>query len=252
MSSFVLGVITFLLVIGPLILLHELGHYIALRLIGVTVLEFGIGFPPRALKLFERNGTEYTLNWLPIGGFVRPLGEDFVRPVGENATNEERAAFEKRQRERQALESRQIKTKSVYEAGPWQRIFFLIAGVGMNFLTGLVLFIIVALMGEPVLQSAKVTVSDVQASSAAAQAGLQNGDIITSVAGQAPKFAYDTEQLLCQQAAASGTIPVTASRGGRPVTLNLPAPALQSGGVIIQSVADGQPAAKAGLQAGDR
>ncbi len=89
MSELALAIIAFVIVIGPLILIHELGHFIAARLIGVTVLEFGIGFPPRAIKLFEQGGTEFTLNWLPIGGFVRPLGEDFVRPVGDAVTDED-------------------------------------------------------------------------------------------------------------------------------------------------------------------
>ena len=105
MSDFVLAVIAFVIVIGPLIFIHELGHFLAARLVGVTVLEFGIGFPPRAIKLFEQGGTEFTLNWLPIGGFVRPLGEDFVRPVGEAATDAERAVVERRQGERQAVEA---------------------------------------------------------------------------------------------------------------------------------------------------
>jgi len=93
MSDFLLAVISFLIVLGPLILIHEFGHFIAARLAGITVLEFGLGFPPRAVKLFEQGGTIFSLNWLPIGGFVRPLGEDFVKPVGDQATEKERAAF---------------------------------------------------------------------------------------------------------------------------------------------------------------
>src|SRR5215475_12269624 len=103
LGGFGLAIVAFLIVLGPVVLIHELGHFLALRAIGVTVLEFGLGFPPRALKLFERGGTIYSLNWLPIGGFVRPLGEDFVRPVGETATEQERVAFEAHQKEMEAL-----------------------------------------------------------------------------------------------------------------------------------------------------
>jgi regulator of sigma E protease len=60
----------FILGIAALIFLHELGHFIAARLMHVEVEEFGIGFPPRIVKLFEHNGTEYTLNWIPLGGFL--------------------------------------------------------------------------------------------------------------------------------------------------------------------------------------
>ena len=58
-----------------LIFIHEFGHFIACRLLGIEVEEFGFGFPPRALTLFEAGGTKFTLNWLPLGGFVRPKGE---------------------------------------------------------------------------------------------------------------------------------------------------------------------------------
>ncbi len=251
MSPFVLAVVAFLIVLGPLILIHELGHFIAARLIGVTVLEFGIGFPPRAIKLFEQGGTEFTLNWLPIGGFVRPLGEDFVRPVGDAATDEERAAFEKRQTERTALEERTIKTKSIAEAGPWQRIFFMSAGMGMNFLAGFILFTIVALTGVPVLQSAHVTAGTLTANSAAAQAGFQPGDVITSLNRQAVASTFDLEMALCKQSVA-GSVLLGIQRDGQAMTLTLPPASVPMGGVLLQSVSGGEPAARAGLQVGDR
>ncbi len=67
-----------------------------------------------------------------------------------------RAAFEQRQATQSALEARHIKTKSVMEAGPWQCIFFMIAGVGMNFLGGFLLFVLAGLIGIPVVQSATI------------------------------------------------------------------------------------------------
>ncbi|MFV1949534.1 MAG: site-2 protease family protein, partial [Anaerolineales bacterium] len=70
-----LNLIQFIAVLASMIILHELGHFIACLLFGVPVEEFGIGFPPRITKLFEFRGTEYTLNWIPLGGFVKPLGE---------------------------------------------------------------------------------------------------------------------------------------------------------------------------------
>src|SRR5215831_10497900 len=139
MGGFLLAAFAFLIVLGPIVLIHEFGHFIAARLIGVTVLEFGLGFPPRALKLFEQGGTIFTLNWLPIGGFVRPLGEDFVKPEGDDATEKERAAFEKYQAEMAELGQKRVTTKSLMEATPLQRIFFLSAGAGMNFVGAFVL-----------------------------------------------------------------------------------------------------------------
>lgn len=67
-----LGILLALLVFFIVVFLHELGHFLVARWSGVKVLEFGIGIPPRLKKLFrDKKGTEWTLNWLPIGGFVR-------------------------------------------------------------------------------------------------------------------------------------------------------------------------------------
>ena len=73
------GVVTavlFFLILGVTVVIHELGHFIVARLAKVRVLEFGIGFPPRAKVLRDQGETIYTLNWLPIGGFVKLEGED--------------------------------------------------------------------------------------------------------------------------------------------------------------------------------
>lgn len=253
MNNIALAVIAFVIVIGPLILIHELGHFIAARLIGVTVLEFGIGFPPRALKLFEQGGTEFTLNWLPIGGFVRPLGEDFVRPVGDAATDEERLAFEKRQNEQSSLQARNIKTKSVMEAGPWQRIFFMIAGVLMNLLAGLILFALASLVGIPVLKSATVAVRGIAPNSTAAQAGLQVGDVITGVNGHTIAFSDDLQSALVGKTGVA--VPLTVKRGDQTLSVSLAstaaAPISGMSGVFIMDVNAGSPGEKAGLKYGD-
>ncbi len=175
--DFLLAVLSFVIVLTPLILIHEWGHFIACRLTGVTVLEFGLGFPPRAAKLFERNGTEFTLNWLPLGGFVRPLGEDFVRPVGEEATERDRQAYRKYQEELAALSKKVPKLKSVAEATPLQRLFFLAAGSGMNVVAALVLLILAATISLPPVVLAAAP------NSPAAVGGVQMGDVITAVNG---------------------------------------------------------------------
>ena len=66
-----------LVILVVLVVIHEFGHFVVARRAGVTVHEFGIGFPPRAKILGkDKKGTIYTLNWLPIGGFVRLEGEE--------------------------------------------------------------------------------------------------------------------------------------------------------------------------------
>ncbi len=174
MDNFLLGLASFVLVLVPLVIIHELGHFIGAKLVGITVLEFGIGFPPRARKLFTKGDTLYTLNWLPIGGFVRPYGEDFVRQKSPDELSADR----------REIEERGIKNpKSVFQASPWERLPFLAGGPVINFVAALLLFIFVALVGQPFAR-ADVTVYDVEPASAAAEAGLQSGDVITAVNGQ--------------------------------------------------------------------
>ncbi len=75
--SIFLGILLTLVVLLIVVMIHELGHFVTARLTGMRVEEFGIGLPPRARSLHtDKKGTEYSLNWLPIGGFVRIFGED--------------------------------------------------------------------------------------------------------------------------------------------------------------------------------
>src|SRR3989338_3418892 len=71
-----LTAILVIMILVFLIVVHEVGHFIAAKIFGVRVDEFGIGYPPRAYRIGRWGGTEYTLNWLPFGGFVRLFGED--------------------------------------------------------------------------------------------------------------------------------------------------------------------------------
>jgi len=137
-----------------LIIIHESGHYLAARLVKVEVEEFGIGFPPRILKLFDAGGTQFTLNWIPLGGFVRLKGENDPNVPGGLAA-----------------------------ANPWARLVVLFAGPVMNLALGVVLAIILFYnLGEPVLN--KVQVQSISPGSPAEQAGLQVGDLLVKIDGQ--------------------------------------------------------------------
>jgi len=259
MGDFLLAVVAFLLVLGPLVLIHELGHFIALRLTGVTVLEFGFGFPPRAVKLFEWQGTIFSLNWLPIGGFVRPLGEDFVKPVGEAATEKERAEFEAHQVELEELGKQKVKTKSLLEATPWQRIFFLAAGPFANFLLAIVLLSIAAMTGLPTEVGATVLVQATANNSPAQAAKLVPGDVITQVNGQPVTLATDVLTAIdTANASSDKTLNLTVKRGDQtmPVALKAASGTFQafgngvSDGMMVTAVAPGSPSDKV-FQVGD-
>jgi regulator of sigma E protease len=137
-----------------LIFVHEFGHFIACRLLGIEVEEFGFGFPPRALVLFERGGTKFTLNWLPFGGFVRPKGETDPDVEG-----------------------------GLTGASPWKRIGVFLAGPIMNLLTAVALFIAAYAIIGSLPDRSRVQVAEVIQGLPAEQAGLQAGDILVSVDG---------------------------------------------------------------------
>ncbi|NDJ78915.1 MAG: RIP metalloprotease RseP [Chloroflexi bacterium] len=244
MDGFILGFASFVIVLVPLVIIHEFGHFIAAKLSGITVLEFGIGFPPRAAVLFTRGDTIYTLNWLPIGGFVRPYGEDFVRQKSE----EELSA------DRQEIIERSIENpKSVFQATPWQRLFFMAAGPGINFLAALVLYIVIALAGWPFLE-ADATITEIMPDSVAASADLQIGDIVRAVDGETTESAGEVDTLLEESDAE--TVSLLVERDGEELTIpvTLPENRVQYDDierVYISGVYEDSPADDAGFESED-
>lgn len=151
----IVSILVFLLVLSVLILVHELGHFIAAKRAGIWVEEFGFGLPPRLIgkKIGE---TIYSLNWLPFGGFNRLHGEQ----TEEGVTDPKRSFLGKSKKTRAAV---------------------IVAGVIMNFILALVCFAIVySFTGIP-RDTGKLSVIDVTASSPAQTAGIVVGDVITKV-----------------------------------------------------------------------
>lgn len=179
----------FIFGIAALIFVHELGHFIAARLLNVEVEEFGFGFPPRITKLFEHKGTVFTLNWIPLGGFVRPKGENDPTIEGGLAA-----------------------------ASPWVRLGVLFAGPVMNLLMGVILGILLFYsLGDPVPD--KVLVQSTTPGSPAAEAGMQPGDLFISVNGQT----IDSMQKLISITSenAGKTITFVLQRGNQNLTINV-------------------------------
>ncbi len=150
-----LVVVGFLLII-LLVIAHEAGHFIAARRAGIVVEEFGIGFPPRAKVLGKKNGTTYTLNWLPFGGFVKLKGEhDADKSEG-----------------------------SFGAASLGNKVKVMLAGVTMNLLAAFILFTLIALIGMPQLVDNQFTVaSDTKISNQKVLAGYVAPDSPAEKAG---------------------------------------------------------------------
>jgi regulator of sigma E protease len=149
------------LILIPLVLIHEFGHFVMARLSGIRVLEFGLGFPPRARVLGHDHETEYTLNYLPIGGFVRLEGE----------------------------ESDSADPRAFTNSSLPKQLIVLAAGVTMNLISAVFLLFIVAWVFNPVVQPTIISVAD---GSPAATAGLHSGDSLISIDGRS----YETPSLL--------------------------------------------------------
>jgi regulator of sigma E protease len=168
MIDVLINVVILLAVLTVLVLAHEFGHFVVARRAGVTVHEFGIGFPPRAKVLGKRGDTTYTLNWLPIGGFVRMEGET-VSPADGTETDEERETREalEGQPETESLDPRAFVNQPL---GTRMRILF--AGVLVNFVIAWVIFALIALFAQPTWE---VQLASVSADSPAEAAGLVGG-----------------------------------------------------------------------------
>ncbi len=147
-----IGVVLFLVILGALVLGHELGHFVTARLAGIRVHEFGIGFPPRAKVLRSEGETLYTLNWLPIGGFVKLEGED--------GDSDDPRSFG-----RAPLPIKEL---------------VLVAGVVMNVLMAVAIMTGIALFAD---ETRGIRLQSVQSGSPADLAGLQAGDTIVSLNG---------------------------------------------------------------------
>ncbi len=148
-------ILLFVVVLGGIVLVHEVGHYVVARLARVRILEFGIGLPPRARVLRTSGETQWTLNWLPLGGFVKMDGED-------GDVSDERS----------------------FSAKPlWVRLAILVAGVAMNVVLAFAIFVGIAWQATPAY-GVRVPEGGVQAGSPAAQAGIVAGDTIESLDGQ--------------------------------------------------------------------
>src|SRR3989338_10684278 len=163
----ILTIIVFLLILTVLVLIHEAGHFFVAKKLGIKVEEFGFGLPPRAFGI-KKGETTYSINWLPIGGFVKLYGED---QAGAGKITNQKSQITNHKDINRAFFSRPV----------WQRALVVGAGVVMNFL--LAVLILTYFFGISGVQSPgnKVFVTDVVKDSPAQKAGLKTGDQIVSI-----------------------------------------------------------------------
>ncbi|CAN5676716.1 sigma E protease regulator RseP [soil metagenome] len=191
-----------------LIFVHELGHYVMARRAGVKVEEFGFGLPPRIWGI-QRGETLWSINWIPLGGFVRVMGED----------------------------AKDFSDRSMQSKTAGQRALFLGAGSMMNFLTALVLIgVLIVAQGE---RTSNLYITEVLPDSPATEAGFIAGDRVIEADGRSIDSATEYQEVT--NANLSETFPVTVLREGQKVNLNVrprlnPPPGEGATGVRIADV----------------
>src|SRR5690348_12903550 len=180
-------------ILGILIIVHEMGHFFSAIWLGIKVEEFGLGFPPRLFAL-RRKGIDYSLNLLPIGGFVKI--------TGENGDSDDPKSFGK--------------------APAWKRIIVLAAGSFMNLVLALAIFTAMAVAGTREVDSTiapSVGIYEITAGAPAAVGQMQVGDKIVKIAGQ-PVASDDDIRSLSEQNGGKPTV-FTVLRDNQEVPLTI-------------------------------
>ncbi len=161
-----LVLIAFVCALGPLVFFHELGHYLVARLFRIPAQAFSIGFGHEILGWTDKQGTRWKVGWLPLGGYVRFVGD--MSPASNPGSLDDVPEHLR---------------DSVFQARPvWQRFLVVLAGPAANFLLAIIIFAaFFSLLGTPRTN----VVGTVSPNSAAASVGIQPGDRILSIAGRA-------------------------------------------------------------------
>ncbi len=231
----------FFFVLGVLVFVHELGHFLVARWHGVRVLTFSLGFGPKLFSI-RRGATEYCVSIIPLGGYVKMAGEgsDYITPGAEVEGKPDEFPS---------------KTK-------WQRFQIFLAGPVMNILLAFVVMTFVYYAGatEPLYLKKPAVIGAVQPGTAADRAGIKPGDVIVNVAGRTVDT-WDRLELVVMPRAGQ-EVPVTVRRNGQDVNLRVTVDTrtkYQMGDLGVEpemhpqitAVNKDEPAERVGLQVGD-
>ena len=244
MHEFLISTVAFIVLLGIMVVVHEFGHFAVAKLCGIRVEAFSVGFGPRLFGV-KYGDTDYKICLLPLGGFVKMTGEN---PSEEPNFKDDPAAFTSHPR--------------------WQRMLVGVAGPAANFLLAFLAmtFYFNWINEVPAVEVKTTTIEWVTPGSAAAQAGLEPGDVIRHF----ETVDQPTWQQVSVQAALNQnqTVPITVERSGKILQLSMHVPTPPRSGdfdiddtgmleqrltgpIGVKSVIPGAPAAKAGLRAGD-
>jgi len=229
-------VLSFLAVLGVLIFIHELGHYLAARHAGVRVEAFSIGFPPTAWGK-QVGETEYRISWVPIGGYVKLFGQNVNDENPNDPTN--------------------YAAKSLF-----QRLYILAAGPAMNLLFALIFMPLVFLIGMdmPAYLNEPPLIQNVQPGSYAQEIGIRANDEILAVNGTYVKNWEEVHSELAK-VSTEETLTMEVDRSGSLVIMEGSGTAFQNAGPmgwspflapVVGEFTEQSPAMKAGIQAGDK
>jgi regulator of sigma E protease len=181
--------IIFIIVLGILVLVHELGHFLFAKKAGVHVEEFGIGYPPKATTLGTWWGTRFSLNWVPFGGFVKILGENYDKAQGLETKIDNGTLDDSSEVSNIAISPKRSALNFVQVSRKWQALI-LAGGVLFNVLFAWILFSLAFMIGIPTpvdnefggeVKNPSLTVISVLQNSPAKEAGLKSGDKIISI-----------------------------------------------------------------------
>ena len=228
--SLVMGLISFLFVLGLVVTIHELGHFLAAKWCGVAIDRFAINFGRPLLAWKDRSGVQWQLGWLPLGGYVRFSGDESAASVPDFED------LETLRREVLAKEGPEALRRYFHFKPVWQRAIVVVAGPLANFVLAIALFAILLMTVGEILTPARIL--DLTPGGVAVKAGFQKGDTIKVMDGQR----VDDFAALQQYVGLRAGVPIrfTVERRGQPVTI-LATPALgeistpvgkQKGGVL--------------------
>ncbi|MCR5880464.1 RIP metalloprotease [Phenylobacterium sp. J367] len=198
-------IVPFLIVLGVVVTVHELGHFLAARWLGTKIDQFSIGFGRPIAQWRDRQGVQWRVGWLPLGGFVRFAGDDNAASVPDNDD------LEALRRDLVTREGEGALGQYFHFKPIWQRAVITAAGPFANFLLAIVVFAgLLMVMGEP-SQSARI--ARVEANTPAARAGLMPGDVILAGEGRPIKTPDAVKQLIVLRSGVPTDF--TVDRGGR-------------------------------------